>query len=318
MYHPTTRVLTVLELLQAHPRMSGPELATRLEVDVRTVRRYIAMLQDLGIPIEASIGRVGGYALRPGFKLPPLMFSEDEALALTLGLLAARQVGLLAAAPAVAGAAAKIDRVLPLALRERVRAFHETLVLDLTPADGTVVGATLSLLATAAQQEQQVWLSYQSSSSGGSERLLDPYGVVSHAGRWYTVGYCHLRNEVRIFRLDRILTIEPRTTHFRRPEGFDVLEHVVHSFAAIPDAWDVEVWIDATLAQVQSLVPRTFGTLETQDNGVVLRTSISDLDHMARFLMSLGHPLRVNQPAELREAFARLAEHAARIARGVL
>lgn len=116
MYHPTTRVLTVLELLQAHKKISGPELAARLEVDVRSIRRYILMLQDLGIPIEAETGRNGGYSLRPGFKLPPLMLNDEEALAVSLGLLAARQIGLAAAAPAIEGALAKIERVLPHAL----------------------------------------------------------------------------------------------------------------------------------------------------------------------------------------------------------
>src|SRR2546426_571567 len=94
MYHPTTRVLTVLELLQAHRQMSGPRLAERLEVDVRSVRRYITMLQDLGIPIEAERGRYGNYRLLRGLKLPPLMRSEDEALALTLELLEERRLGM--------------------------------------------------------------------------------------------------------------------------------------------------------------------------------------------------------------------------------
>src|SRR5216684_8196197 len=147
MYHPTTRVLTVLELLQSHRQISGPKLAERLEVDIRSVRRYITMLQDLGIPIEAERGRYGTYRLLPGFRLPPLMFTEDEALALTLGLLAARKLGLTAAAPAVEGALAKIERVLPLALRKRVQAVQETLILDFThtgPTPGSEVVVTLS------------------------------------------------------------------------------------------------------------------------------------------------------------------------------
>src|SRR6266852_223212 len=127
MYHPTTRVLTVLELLQSHWQMSGPKLAERLEVDIRSVRRYITMLQELGIPIEAERGRYGTYRLRPGYKLPPLMFTEDEALAMTLGLLAARRLGLAVAAPAIEGALAKVDRVLPATLRERVQAVQEML-----------------------------------------------------------------------------------------------------------------------------------------------------------------------------------------------
>src|ERR687885_100040 len=104
MYRPTTRVLAVLELRQSHGRMTGAELARRLEVDVRTARRYIEVLQDLGIPVEAERGRYGAYRLRPGYKLPPLMFTDDEGLALTLGLLVARRLGLGGTAPAIEGA----------------------------------------------------------------------------------------------------------------------------------------------------------------------------------------------------------------------
>src|SRR5436853_2033906 len=117
MYFPTTRVLTVLELLQSHQRLSGPDIAERLEVNPRSVRRYITMLQDMGIPVEAERGRYGGYKLRPNFKLPPLMWTEDEALAITLGLQAARQLGLTQTAPIVESALAKVERVLPPALR---------------------------------------------------------------------------------------------------------------------------------------------------------------------------------------------------------
>src|SRR6476661_8459132 len=115
MYHPTTRVLAVLELLQSHRSLTGAALSERLEIDRRSVRRYIAMLQDMGIPIETQRGPHGGYRLRPGFKLPPLMFTEDEALAITLGLLAARRFGLTADALGIEGALAKVDRALPIA-----------------------------------------------------------------------------------------------------------------------------------------------------------------------------------------------------------
>lgn len=136
MYHPTTRVLTVLELLQARGRLSGPELAERLEVDLRTVRRYVTMLQDLGIPVEAARGRHGGYRLRPGFRLPPLVFSDDEALALTLGLLSARRLGLATDAVTAEGALAKLERVLPPDVRARVAAVQETLTIDQTQEIG--------------------------------------------------------------------------------------------------------------------------------------------------------------------------------------
>src|SRR5213078_4802154 len=130
MYFPTTRVLTVLELLQSHQRLSGPDIAERLEVNPRTVRRYITMLQDLGIPVEAERGRYGAYRLRPGYKLPPLIFTEEEALALTLSLLVARESGVVPTAPAFAGVLAKVERVLPAATRAHIQAVEQTVAFE--------------------------------------------------------------------------------------------------------------------------------------------------------------------------------------------
>src|SRR5438876_9792643 len=113
MYHPTSRVLTVLELLQSRPSITGPELAARLEMDVRTVRRYITHLQDVGIPVEANIGRYGGYRLRPGFKLPPLVFTEEGATAIVLGFLSSTSMEIGPAACGAEGALAKVSRVPP-------------------------------------------------------------------------------------------------------------------------------------------------------------------------------------------------------------
>ena len=106
MYHPTTRVLAVLALLQTHGRLTGADLAQRLEVNIRTLRRYIVMLQDLGIPIETERGRNGAYVLSAGFKLPPMMFTNEEALALTVGLLSARR--LTSAAPSTSTSTPKL------------------------------------------------------------------------------------------------------------------------------------------------------------------------------------------------------------------
>src|SRR5262245_21647791 len=190
MYHPTTRVLTVLELLQSHRQLGGPELARRLEVDIRTVRRYITMLQELGIPVQTIRGRYGAYRLRPGFKLPPLMFTDDEALAVTLGLLAARRLGLALAAPAVEGALAKVERVLPGGGRERVQAVQETLVLAPGVEEGVAAqGEALLTLSAAVRQCRRVGLRYRAWDGQESERALDPYGLVNRAGRWYMVGF---------------------------------------------------------------------------------------------------------------------------------
>src|SRR5262245_1212921 len=113
MYHPTTRLLTILELLQIHPSLSGAALARRLEVEPRSVRRYIMMLQDMGMPIEAVRGPGGGYRLRPGFKLPPLLFTEEEATAIMFGLLSSAWLEIGLSGVAIESALAKVFRVLP-------------------------------------------------------------------------------------------------------------------------------------------------------------------------------------------------------------
>jgi predicted DNA-binding transcriptional regulator YafY len=200
MYHPTTRVLAVLELLQTHGRMTGAELATRLEVDIRTARRYITMLQDLGVPVVAERGRNGAYTLGSGYKLPPMMFTNDEALALTIGLLAARKLGLADAAPAVESAIAKVERVMPKTLRGQVRALSETIALDMQQPRAVPAGEVMLSLSTAAQAERRVHMHYRADKGEETERDFDPYGLGFRGGRWYAVGHCHLRRGLRSWR----------------------------------------------------------------------------------------------------------------------
>jgi predicted DNA-binding transcriptional regulator YafY len=315
MYFPTTRVLTVLELLQSHQRLSGPELAARLEVDTRTVRRYITMLQDLGIPVEAGRGRYGSYRLRPGFKLPPLMFTDDEALALTLGLLAARKMGLMVAAPAVEGALAKIERVLPLALRERVQAVQETLIFDLTPSSTVPSNEMVVMLCAAAQQGQRVWMCYRPfGKEEETEREVDPYGLVFRSGFWYMVGYCHLRSDLRMFRLDRIMQAEMRSETFAHPADFDCLAYVLQSLPKTPNKWLIDVLLETTLERARQVVPPALAILEQAPDGVIFRCYADNLDWIAHVLAGLRCPLIVRQPAELRDALRRLAQAVAAMA----
>ncbi|WP_433982949.1 HTH domain-containing protein [Tunturiibacter empetritectus] len=133
MYDPIMRVLTVLEILQARDHVTGTELAERLEVDLRTIQRYVVRLRDLSIPIESSRGVGGSYRLRPGFRLPPLLFTNEEAFALSLGLRALRQLGLSAFAPATEGALAKLGRVLPDALRESILTVEDVVAVEPGP-----------------------------------------------------------------------------------------------------------------------------------------------------------------------------------------
>lgn len=160
MYHPTTRVLAVLELLQAHGTLTGAELAERLEVNIRTLRRDITILQDLGIPIIADRGRHGSYFLDTGFKLPPMMFTNDEALALTLGLLAAKHLGLAESTHAVESARAKLERVMPVELQAQVRALAETITLYLNSPSILPPSAIIMTMSNAAQMRHRVHLHY--------------------------------------------------------------------------------------------------------------------------------------------------------------
>lgn len=308
MYFPTTRVLTVLELLQSHHQLSGPELAARLEVNTRTVRRYITMLQDLGIPVEAGRGRYGTYRLRPGFKLPPLMFTDEEAQALTLGLLAARKLGLATAAPAVEGALAKIERVLPEQLRTKVQAIYETLIFDAQPPDTTPAGEVIGTLCTAAQQGKRVWLEYQSWRSETTHRKVDLYGLVYRHGFWYAVGYCHLRQDLRVFRMDRISSAGISEETYTRPLDFDSLAYVANSIAMTPAPWLIDVLLKTTLEEAQKMVPPALATLEQTPDGIVLRSYVTHLDWIAHFLAGLDCPLVIRQPIELYDALQKLAE----------
>ncbi|MGW0230137.1 helix-turn-helix transcriptional regulator [Actinopolymorpha singaporensis] len=301
--HPTTRMLALLELLQAHHRLGGAELADRLGVDERTVRRYATRLTEFGVPVEAERGRYGGYRLRPGYKLPPLMLTDDEATAVVLGLVAARAAGPATSTTATAteSALAKISRVLPQAVRDRVTAVQETLGLTRPPRSGEVPPTEVVLtLASAARRRRRVHLVYAGRGGERSERDLDPYGLVVDQGRWYVTGHDHRRDEVRTFRVDRILAATTTDTGFDPPAGFDPVARVSESLARVPWAHEVEVVLDAPLADVRRRIPATLATLAEVDGGVLLTMRAERLAGAALMLAGLGWPFEVRRPAELR------------------
>jgi predicted DNA-binding transcriptional regulator YafY len=311
-YHPTTRVLTVLELLQSHRALTGAEIAERLEIDPRTVRRYIAMLDELGIPIYAERGRYGGYRLMPGYKLPPLMLSEEEALALTLGLLAARRMGLAAHAPAVEGALAKVERVLPEGVRNRVRAVEEAIAWDTRELPDTVPASVMLTLSTAARSRTCAELRYRRSDGQETRRTFDPYGLACQQGRWYATGYCHLRSALRLFRLDRIVDAVLLEERFERPAGFDVLDSVLRSLGSVPRELPLEVVIHGSLEEARAEISVRVATLEEIEGGSVLLRGYTDSPaFIARLLARLRRPVDIRQPRALYDAIhADIAETA--------
>ncbi len=313
MYHPTTRLLTVLELLQAHPQLSGPEIAQRLEVDVRTVRRYIVMLQDLGIPIEGERGRHGAYRLRPGFKLPPMMFTDEEALGLTLGLLITRRLGLSIEAPAIEGALAKIERVLPDALREKVQAVQESLLIHLNIHHAAPASDLIVLFSTAVQQKRRVQLTYVAWNAENSTRPFDPYGLVMHGGFWYTVGHCHLRDDLRTFRLDRIAAAELLPETFTPPIEFDTVGQVMKGIASTPGTWRIEVILQTTIEHAVQHIPPYLGLMEAYGDGVYLTIYTQKLEWVGHFLAGLAFDFQICHPPELRQVLRHLATKITRI-----
>ncbi len=221
MYDPIMRVFTVLEILQGRDRVTGTELAERLEVDLRTVQRYIARLKHLNIPIDSSSGVGGAYRMRPGFRLPPLLLTNEEAFALSLGLRALRQIGLAAFAPATEGALNKLGRVLPHSLRESIRTVEEVVAIEPGP---WVVPTSVECLigaASAIRTGRRIRFAYQSHDKIVSDREIEPYAVMHTDGRWYLIGHCLSREALRTFRLDHVTHLEMCTATFQPPTGFD-------------------------------------------------------------------------------------------------
>jgi len=315
MPHPATRVLAVLELLQSRNRISGPELAQRISVDVRTLRRYIALLEELGIPITTERGRHGAYMLVAGFKLPPMMFTDAEALALSMGLLAARHLGLHADAPALASAQAKLERVMPETLKRRLRAVEATVAIE--PA-GTLSahadGAAMMLLTRAAHAGERVHLRYRSAQGEESERDFDVYGLGFRGGAWYAVGFCHLRHGVRAFRIDRILEVQSVAARFARPKNFAVLDWLNRMIATLPRAHRVEVLLRTDLARARNEFSPAIGLFESVDDGVLLRARTDDLAWFARQLARVSCELEIRAPQRLRKEVAMHAERLRKLA----
>lgn len=314
MYHPISRVLTVLELLQSRPSITGPELAARLEMDVRTVRRYITHLQDVGIPVEANIGRYGGYRLRPGFKLPPLMLSEEEATAVVLGLLASTWLGVEQSPIAIEGALAKVSRVLPPRAREHLETIAAQLVLFPRDQPARPNASLLITLSEAIGQQQRIDMDYRSYHDQVTRRKVEPYSVVGQGGHWYLVGYCCLRQDFRTFRLDRIQQVTLLAEPFERAAHFDCQAYLEERYRKAPESVHIEVEFQAPFYTVQQKIPPSFGQLSATPAGTLFQSQYEDIAAMARYLVALNLPFIVHDPPELCEELLHLAEQMTQIA----
>jgi predicted DNA-binding transcriptional regulator YafY len=296
---PATRVLALLETLQDRGLVTAEELAERLGTDTRTVRRYVTALREMDIPVRTERGRYGGYRLARGYRLPPLMLGDDEAVAVAVALAAAGDTEDPAEPSPAARALVKLNRVLPSALRERVNALvaGTSVVADRRPSVQPEPEVALTL-AAAVRARRRVRLDHR-----GLARDVDPYGLVVHRRRWYLVGHDHLRGEVRTYRVDRVERAGELPQRFSPPDGFDVVKHVMQGLTF--GAWThrTEVWLDTDLETAQRHLPTTAGDLRIDPaGGVVLASGAEDLVSMARMLSGLPWGFAVREPAELVQA----------------
>ena len=317
---PTARVLALLEVLQAGGTRTVGDLATRLGVDERTVRRYVTQLTDLGIPVQSVRGRYGGYRVASGYRMPPLMLTDDEAVAVLVGLIAGRRTGLVTTSvAAVESAKAKLQRVLPESLRRRLAALLES--TDFTLGSRTVVEfetTVLLLLAEAARNRSPVGITYPDAAGQRSERTVHPYGIVAHSGRWYlaaaestsaesTSGEA-TSGEVRTFRLDRIGTAQPRAGTFEVPDGLDPTEHVLSGLARAPHRHSVSLRVRGSSEQVRARLPAGLATVrDLPDGWTRVNLQAERLDWLPALLAGMGLPFVVEHPDALREPLRALA-----------
>ncbi|WP_190144915.1 helix-turn-helix transcriptional regulator [Streptomyces glebosus] len=327
MSRPTGRVLTLLELLQSGGTRTVAELADRLGVEGRTVRRYVNQLIDLDVPVESVRGRYGGYRLAPGYRLPPLMLSDDEALAVLLGLIAGRRAGLRTTErTASETATAKIRRVLPKHLARRLDTLLESLAFTDQPGEFAAPDAGVLLtLADAVRHRRPVSLRYTDRNGRRSERTLHAYGIVAHAGRWYVTGTDAGIGEDRTFRLDRLTDARTLPGSFEVPEGPDPAQRVLSGFATAEYRHEVTLRIHGTVEQIRAHLPASVASLEeyeptadqdpAPERWLRVRLRAERLDWLPPTLASIDRPFVIERPAELRDLVVALADRLTSCAR---
>ncbi len=310
------RLLRLLGLLQARPDWTGKDLAERLGITVRTVRRDIQRLRDLDYPVHSVPGVAGGYRLGPGRALPPLLLDDDEAIAVVLSLRSAAGHTVSGLPEACVSALAKLDQVLPARLRERTAALeHATVALG--GADPAVDPARLTGLATACRRRERLRLDYLNRSGTGSSRIVEPYRLVSTGYRWYLMAYDLASSQWRTFRVDRIGEAVPSGGRFVPRDPPDPAAFVASAVTTGPYRYQARVLVDAPASEVAREFSPAAGVItEAGDGRSLLETGSNSLGALAFHLAELGAGFTVLEPPELtgflRDAARLLGEAASR------
>jgi len=309
------RLLTLLSLLQTPRDWPGGELADRLGVSLRTVRRDVDRLRDLGYPVEATLGSLGGYRLVAGTAMPPLLLDDEEAVAIAVGLRAAAAQSLAGIADAGIRALAKLEQVLPSRLRQRVRAVGAATAPMTKWQEPSVDAELLATLAMAAAGRERIRFDHRRPNRPATRRFVEPDAVVSAGHRWYLVGFDLDRDDRRIYRVDRMERLERTGVRFTREpvSPTAAADLVAASLARLNPVYPADVIIHAELSEVARRFGEHSVDLEPLDDDRCRLTGYADtLPWLAIRLLSLGLEFRVLGPPELIDYVTELSRRAAR------
>jgi predicted DNA-binding transcriptional regulator YafY len=303
-WETSARLLKLLSLLQARRDWPGADLAARLEVSERTVRRDVGRLRDLGYPVHASRGTDGGYRLGAGAAMPPLLLDDEEAVAVAVGLRTAARSPVTGIEETSVRALAKLENILPARLRHRVSAVadYTVPVPPDTPAP-EVDPAVLTTLASACRDHERLRFGYRSHDGTSGVRSAEPHRLVSWGRRWYLVAWDTERGDWRTFRVDRIAPrtpAGPRFTPRDLPEGGDVAAYVARGVSAAAFRFRARVTVHAPAAVVAARVNPAVGVVEAiDDRSCVLATGADSVQMVAVYLGLLDLDFDVSEPPEL-------------------
>lgn len=316
----TARALLLLELLQSAQQRNVTELADRLGVDERTVRRDVARLVELGLPVEALRGRYGGYRLAPGRRVLPLMFTSEEVVAVFLGLARAqgtsRESGIAAQT-----ALAKIKRALPTADAERINALLGVMTHSSQHGGAAPEPALMLTLAEAVKLRRVLDLRYVSGEGVSSRRTVHPYDLVAHLDRWYLVAFDTGQQEERAFRVDRVRSARSSRETFTAPRRPDAERHLLDLFVDAHYRWHIVLHIRTTEDRIRTHLPQSVARLERLDGGeagtgedgppwYLAEIRAKSLDWLPSVIAALDCEVRIERPDELR---VRVSAAAARL-----
>lgn len=298
---PAIRLINLILILQRQPGQKATELANRLGVSVRTLHRYFEMLDEMGVPVYAERGPYGGFSLVRGYKLPPLVFTPEEAVAVALGTSLVGEMWGQLYHEAAQGVLAKLENLLPDEQRQEIAWARRSLVATgMNRADIEMLAPTLEKLRRAVRENRRVSMTYHSGGNPkGEQRDLDPYALIHRTGWWYVVGYCHLRLALRTFRVDRIAGLDLTEQTFSIPPNFEIHAYMAQEGRVTPEM-KVRMRFMPQFAHLAQYARGYWELLEEEPDGsVVVTLSAPDIYAAASNAMAYGPAVTVLEPPEV-------------------